>query len=138
VTAEPHARLATAGDAALLARVDPARRDRIDAAIARGDCWTAELDGRLAGYAIVSRHFFDRDFLELLFVAAPARHRGLGASLLSAIERAVDGDRLFTSTNESNAAMRALLAKSGYVESGRIDNLDDGDPEMVFVKFLSR
>lgn len=132
----PHARLAVAADLALLARVDRARADRIDAAIASGRCWAAELDGDLVGYAIVSREFFERDFVELLVVEPAARRRGAGDCLLSAIERAVGGDRLFTSTNESNAPMRALLAKRGWVPSGRIDNLDEGDPELVFVKFL--
>jgi hypothetical protein len=33
--------------------------------------------------------------------------------------------------------MRALLEKCGYAPSGRIENLDPGDPELVFVKFLS-
>jgi hypothetical protein len=33
--------------------------------------------------------------------------------------------------------MRALLAKRGYCDSGRIENLDPADPELVFVKFLS-
>jgi hypothetical protein len=32
--------------------------------------------------------------------------------------------------------MRALLAKRGYTDSGRIENLDPGDPELVFVEFL--
>jgi len=138
VTPALHARLAVAADAALLARVDPARRDRIDAAIARGGCWAAELDGRVVGYAIVSRGFFERDFIELLVVDAAHRRRGAGDCLLSAIERSVHGDRLFTSTNESNAPMRALLAKRGWLPSGRIENLDDGDPELVFVKLVPR
>ena len=30
--------------------------------------------------------------------------------------------------------MHALLHKLGYVRSGTIDNLDEGDPEWVFVK----
>jgi hypothetical protein len=34
--------------------------------------------------------------------------------------------------------MRGLLFTRGYRESGRIDNLDPGDPEMVYVKFLER
>jgi hypothetical protein len=57
---------------------------------------------------------------------------------LSAIEKSVREDRLFTSTNESNIAMRALLFTRGYRESGRIENLDPKDPELVFVKFLER
>ena len=138
MTPAAHARIAVAGDAALLARVDPARRDRIGDAIARGRCWAAELDGRVVGYAIVSHEFFERDFIELLVIGAAHRRRGAGDCLLSAIERSIHGDRLFTSTNESNAPMRALLAKRGWLPSGRIENVDDGDPELVFVKFVPR
>ena len=32
--------------------------------------------------------------------------------------------------------MRALLERCGYRPSGKIDNLDPGDPELVYVKFL--
>ena len=117
---------------------DLARRELIDAAIAARRCWVAEGYGRVVGYGILSRNFFHRDFIELVFVAEDARRTGAGAALLSAIERAVREDRLFTSTNESNVAMRALLFKCGYRESGRIENLDPNDPELVFVKFLER
>jgi len=34
--------------------------------------------------------------------------------------------------------MRALLAKAGFEPSGLIENLDPGDPELVFVKFRPR
>ncbi len=44
------------------------------------------------------------------------------------------GKRVWTSTNESNAPMRALLGSAGFVESGRVDNLDPGDPELIFVR----
>jgi hypothetical protein len=30
-----------------------------------------------------------------------------------------------------------LLAKLDYLPSGRIDNLDEGDPELVYVKYLA-
>jgi transketolase N-terminal domain/subunit len=46
-----------------------------------------------------------------------------------------DDDRIFTSTNHANHAMRALLVRAGWIESGVIHNLDPGDPELVFVKF---
>lgn len=115
---------------------DLARRELIDAAIAARRCWVAEGFGRVVGYGILSRNFFHRDFIEVVFVAEDARRTGAGAALLSTIERAVHEDRLFTSTNESNVAMRALLFRRGYRESGRIENLDPKDPELVFVKFL--
>jgi len=97
--------------------------------------WIAEGDGAAAGYAIVSRRFFSRPFVELLAIAPASRRKGLGTALMARCESAHDGDILFTSTNESNAAMRALLAKAGYQASGIIYNLDPGDPELVFAKF---
>ena len=100
--------------------------------------WVAHRDAKLVGFAVLVDHFFGRPFVELLVVDAAHRRRGAGDCLLSAIERSVHGDRLFTSTNESNAPMRALLAKRGYIASGRIENLDDGDPELVFVKLVPR
>ena len=120
------------------AAADLARRETIDTAIAARRCWVAEGFGRVVGYAILSRGFFHRDFIELVFVAEDARRTGAGGALLTAIERAVREDRIFTSANESNAPMRALLLRHGYAPSGRIENLDANDPELVFVKFLER
>lgn len=121
-----------------LAEQDLRRRETIDAAIAARRCWVAEGFGRVVGYGILSKTFFHRDFIEIVYVAEDARRTGAGAALLSAIERSVKGDKLFTSTNESNVAMRTLLFTRGYRESGRIENLDPNDPELVFVKFLER
>ncbi len=33
--------------------------------------------------------------------------------------------------------MRKLLGKLGFTDSGQIENLDEGDPELVFVKLRS-
>ena len=44
--------------------------------------------------------------------------------------------KLFTSINLSNLGMQSLLAKSGYELSGVIHNLDEGDPELVYLKRL--
>jgi RimJ/RimL family protein N-acetyltransferase len=43
----------------------------------------------------------------------------------------------FTSTKTSNIAMRQLLKRLGFAESGQIENPDDDDPELVFVKLRS-
>ena len=115
---------------------DLQRRELIDAAIAARRCWVAEGFGKVVGYGILSKNFFHRDFIETIYVAEDARRTGAGAGLISAIEKAVREDRLFASTTESNVAMRALLFTRGYRESGRIENLDPNDPELVFVKFL--
>lgn len=136
-------RLAATRDRRAIAACDPRvasdlhRRELIDAAIAARHCWVVETAGGVAGYAVLTANFFGREFLELLFVAPEARRGGIGDAILETVERARRADRLFTSTNESNTAMRALLAKRGYEPSGTILNLDPGDPELVFVKFLA-
>ncbi|HWA91993.1 MAG TPA: GNAT family N-acetyltransferase [Rhizomicrobium sp.] len=137
-------RLAATSDRRVIAACDARvagdlhRRELIDGAIAARHCWVVEHAGAVAGYAVLTTNFFARDFLELVFVATDARRMGIGDALLDTIERSRRADRLFTSTNESNAAMRALLEKRGYEASGTILNLDANDPELVFVKFLRR
>ncbi len=136
-------RPAVQSDAAAIAAVDTACGSPQDAHRAAlvpellkfAMSWIAEVDGAAVGYAIVSKRFFSRPFVELLAIAPASRRLGLGTALMARCESAHDGDVLFTSTNESNAAMRALLAKAGYQASGIIYNLDPGDPELVFAKF---
>lgn len=139
---EIQVRLGATRDRKAIAACDPRvasdlhRRELIDAAIAARHCWAAEYNSVVCGYGILTMNFFGRPFVELLYVAEGARRKGAGDTVLAAIEHARHEDRLFTSTNESNAPMRALLERRGYQPSGTITNLDPGDPELVFVKFL--
>lgn len=41
---------------------------------------------------------------------------------------------MFTSANESNIPMRALLRHEGWTPSGVLTGLDEGDPEHVFFR----
>jgi GNAT superfamily N-acetyltransferase len=116
-----------------IARTDRRRADLIRRKLQDGACWVAESDAGLFGYACRGT-FFDYDFLELIYVDAAHRQQGVGRALVAAVERARRTHKLFTSTNESNAAMRAMLARLSYEPSGVIRNLDPGDPELVFVK----
>ena len=135
-------RLAATRDRRAIAVCDPRveadlhRRELIDSAIAARHCWVVDRAAGIAGYGVLTTNFFARDFVELVFVAEDSRRKGIGDAILETIERARRADRLFTSTNESNAAMRALLGKRSYRPSGTIQNLDPDDPELVFVKFL--
>lgn len=100
--------------------------------------WVAEDEGRVVGYIARTFEFYDKEFIALILVDPKYRRRGIGSALMRKAEDACTQDHIFTSTNESNAPMRATLAHLGYEPSGKIDNLDPGDSELVFVKFLKR
>ena len=125
----------------LLSRIDP-RLESAPALVAHlgdlldgGLSWLAEADGAPVGFAIVTRHFFNFPFVDLLHVREAERRGGFGRALMLHCEAAHDADRIFTSTNESNDPMRALLAGIGWRTCGQVDALDEGDPELFFVKF---
>src|SRR5579872_1717444 len=109
-----------------------------DKQLRAGHALVAERDGVLAGFAIHHRHFFQRDFLALLIVEPWCRRSGVATALLRAVEKRCAGADLFTSTNASNQTMRQALKRWGFRATGRIDNIDPGDPELVFVKPIRR
>lgn len=125
----------------VVARIDPRlaanpeRLAHLGDLMRAGLSWLAVRDGEPLGFAIVTRHFFNFPFVDLLHVADAHRRLGAGRALMDHCEQAHDADRIFTSTNESNAPMRALLAGAGWRPCGQVDALDPGDPELFFVKF---
>lgn len=131
-------------DDAALAAIDPrvvteaTRMPLLLRAHATNGFWVAEDEGRVTGYIARTFEFFDKEFIALVVVDPKVRRGGIASALMHKVEGACTQDRILTSTNESNAPMRAVLARLGYEPSGQIDNLDPGDPELVFVKFLKR
>ena len=115
---------------------DPDRREFVRRRTARGECWVACKGGVVVGYAVLDYSFYSCGFVALLMVDPGHRREGVGAALMLHLESLCETEKLFTSTNESNAPMQALLAKLGYAPSGTIYNLDPGDPELVYVKAL--
>ena len=107
----------------------------VNTLVGLGFSWVAERDERPIGYSVASRYFYDYPFIDLLVVAEAERRSGVGSALMARCESDHNADRIFTSTNESNVPMRALLAKAGWTPSGQIENLDPGDPELVYVKW---
>ncbi|WP_380693631.1 GNAT family N-acetyltransferase [Serratia marcescens] len=131
-------RLATETDVAALIALDsvaehePQRAAQIRAWCGQGDCYLAEEQDVVMGYGVLHYHFFGCGFIEMLMVGERYRRRGVGQALITALKSHCRHSKLFTSTNRSNLPMQRLLLNAGFVASGQIDNLDDGDPEQVF------
>jgi GNAT superfamily N-acetyltransferase len=97
----------------------------------------ALVDGQVAGYAEMAPTFFNCEFISLLSVHPAHRRRGVATALMKAVEARCQGKKLFTSTNLSNQPMQALLGKIGYRRCGMVEDLDEADPELIFVKRLT-
>ncbi|WP_236200122.1 GNAT family N-acetyltransferase [Pseudomonas pseudonitroreducens] len=143
MTAQSNVRLAVSSDLDSLieldaiARREARRREFIAQAVSAGQCWVA-VEPRdasmLLGYGVLNDSFFEQAFIPLIVVRDSARRRGIGSAILLALESQCGAAKLFTSTNASNEPMRRLLDKHGFIASGQIENLDEGDPELVLVK----
>ena len=113
------------------------RRPMIARAFAEARVSVARVDDVVRGFVISDTSFFDQGFVRLLLVHKDFRRRGLATALMRAAELNCETDKLFTSTNQSNLAMQQLCERTGYQRSGIVENLDEGDPELIYVKRLT-
>jgi ribosomal protein S18 acetylase RimI-like enzyme len=120
----------------LIARCANDRREFIRSAVVSDCCFVAVSEEEVIGYGVLNYTFYRNGNIDMLYVHSGHRRRGAGQALLQHMESLCRTSKLFTSTNLSNLPMQALLVKSGYVVSGVIHNLDDGDPEIVYFKRL--
>jgi GNAT superfamily N-acetyltransferase len=128
---------ATAADVPALVALDsfaaPDNERAADIArwVAAGECICARRDRHPVGYCVLTRHFFGQPLLELVMVAPSHRRQGVATALIRhAIARA--RPVLWTSTNQSNSPMQALLERLGFRRSGLIEGLDADDPELIY------
>jgi len=120
----------------LIANQESDRREFIRREVASGNCFVAVMDGTVVGYGVLNYTFYHNGLIDMLYIHSGHRRCGAGAALLKHLESLCKTPKLFTSTNLSNLPMQSLLAKAGYVLSGVIHNLDEGDPEIVYFKRL--
>ena len=86
---------------------DPERSSVIEDHVNSRHCWVHAGEARLDGYAVLlPRHFFGRDFVDLLVVESSARRSGVATTLLRALLDTEGTHQVFTSTNRTNAPMR--------------------------------
>ena len=125
-----------------LIKIDPSlsseksRRDFVRIGIDKGQCVVCRANGSIGGYAVFNKEFFGQAFIWLLFTSPVSRRIGVATSIIRHIETTIDSEKLFTSTNQSNVIMQNLMKKLGFSKSGYLENLDDKDPEIFYIKKL--
>ena len=118
------------------AQADQDRSAFIISALESGTCCVVESNSQVIGYGVLSYSFYGHGMVDLLFVREKDRRQGVGSVLLDHMVERCKTSKLFTSTNQSNTPMQRLLIKCDFVRSGVIENLDEGDPELVFFRQL--
>jgi ribosomal protein S18 acetylase RimI-like enzyme len=120
----------------VLAFGPPARPDAIRAAIRDETCWVARRNEEVVGFALFDRFLHGHGFLRVIAVHPDHRRQGIASALVLALEAKCPTDRLFTATEESNEGMQRLCQALGFVRSGRIEGLEEGEVELIFHKRL--
>ena len=116
-----------------MAQQDEDRRAQLASWAANGQVLIALVDDGIVGFAVLTEGFFHQPFTDLVIVGEAHRRRGYGRRLVDCCVGLSPAAKVWTSTNQSNAPMQALLTGAGFMPSGRVDNLDPGDPELIFV-----
>jgi len=120
-----------------VAQKDPARVNFILKSIEAGNCYVSQLDSKINGYGVLEYSFYSYGFIAMLYVHPKFRHQGVCKNLILHTERECKTEKLFTSTNQSNNPMQALLKTLGFQPSGIIENLDPGDQELIYFKYAN-
>ena len=120
-----------------VASSEGARVELIVREVEASACHVALARDSVVAYAVLNYKFYDNGWMEMLHVEPSFRRRGVGSSLVRHLTKRCRTPKLFTSTNRSNVPMRHLLEALGFDRSGTIDNLDDGDPELVYLERLA-
>jgi GNAT superfamily N-acetyltransferase len=96
----------------------------------------AEEAGAVAGFLAYRTDWFQCTFVALVGVREDSRRRGVARALFRRVEDLSPGPRLFSSTEETNAAAIQMHTALGFTPSGYIDNLPQGYRELLFYKRL--
>jgi len=113
------------------------RKQYLKETIEKNKCVVAKINSSIVGFLIYHTDFFDCCFISLVIVHPVERKKGYAKSMIEYFEKISPTKKVFSSTNQSNEKMKKLLLSIGYVESGYIKNLDEGDPEIIYFKQIA-
>lgn len=115
---------------------NPSRKDFLANAVRADQCLVARIGDTMVGFGVLDQSFYGQGFISLLVTHPEHRRHGAATALIGRIESICPTEKLFTSTNESNVIAQRVYESLGFVRSGYIENLDEGDPEIVYFKRL--
>ena len=110
------------------------RRKYIKKAVEEERCLVALHRGKIVGFLIFDTNFFDNSFISLIIVSPNERRKGCATALIEFFVDASPTLKIFSSTNQSNVEMQKVFNSNGFVRSEIVENLDEGDSEIIYYK----
>lgn len=110
------------------------RRNYIKNSIEYERCLIAKDQDNIVGFLIYDINFFDCAFISLIIVLPSNRRKGYASLLMNYMVSTSPTNKVFSSTNCSNMSMQRVFETNGFVKSGIVENLDEGDPEIIYFK----
>lgn len=110
------------------------RHETIRKAVKEKRCIVAEDENQVVGFLIFDTHFFECSFISLIIVKPAERRKGYATSLIGYFMDVSPTKKVFSSCNQSNERMQEVFKVNGFRKSGVIENLDDGDPEIIYFR----
>ncbi|MEH7115598.1 GNAT family N-acetyltransferase [Neobacillus niacini] len=110
------------------------RFDYIMKAIEEERCIVVNNKNLIVGFLLFDTHFFNCSFISLIIVKPTERRKGYASSLIEYFINISPTKKIFSSTNKSNQTMQEVFKINGFIQSGFIENLDEGDPEIIYFK----
>ena len=112
------------------------RRKYIKKAIEEERCIAVKNEFSFLGFLIFDIHFFNCSFITLIIVKPTERRKGYATFLMEYFMSISPTKKIFSSTNQSNKRMQEVFKANGFRKSGFVENLDEGDPEIIYFKSL--
>lgn len=108
------------------------RKEIVEESIKKRNCLVAIEEGEVKGFLLFDTTFFDHAFISLVMVPPKERRKRIASMLLKEMVHLSPTEKIFSSTNQSNEQMQQVFYKNGFKRSGIIENLDEGDPELIY------
>ncbi len=108
------------------------RQVYIKKAIEDDRCIVVKNECSIVGFLIFTTDFFECSFISLIVIKPTERRKGYATSLIKYLLSVSPTKKIFSSTNQSNNKMQKVFKATGFIQSGFVENLDEGDPEIIY------